>query len=88
MQFMITYTIKPKNHKDAMTRFLETGALPPEGIKMLGRWHQPSLNHGYAIAEADSAVALAVWANKWADLITIEIIPVINDEELQIALNA
>ncbi|MGV7221994.1 MAG: DUF3303 domain-containing protein [Nitrospinales bacterium] len=88
MLYMITWTIKPEHHSDAMIRFLETGALPPEDVKMLGRWHEPNLRKGYAIAEVTDLTALGIWANKWADLITLEINPVLNDEEMQRALNS
>jgi Protein of unknown function (DUF3303) len=41
MKFMVTFTGKPPHFKEAISRFLKTGAVPPEGVKMLGRWHGP-----------------------------------------------
>ncbi len=36
MKFMVTFTGKPAHFKEAISRFLKTGAAPPEGVKMLG----------------------------------------------------
>ena len=41
-------------------RFLKTGAPPPAGVKMLGRWHGMS-GGGVLIAETDDAKALYSW---------------------------
>ena len=38
MKFMVTFTGKPSHFKEAVSRFVKTGAAPPEGVKMLGRW--------------------------------------------------
>ncbi len=35
----------------AVARFLETGGAPPEGVKMLGRWHGMN-GQGFAISES------------------------------------
>ena len=85
---MFTYTIKPDHQNSSMKRFLETGALPPEGVKMLGRWHEPTTQKGFILAEAENLTALGVWSNQWADLISLEISPVLNDEEMQMALSS
>jgi hypothetical protein len=85
---MFTYTIKPNNQNDSMKRFLETGALPPEDVKMLGRWHEPTTQKGFILTEAENLTVLGIWSNQWADLISLEVSPVLNDEEMQIALSA
>ena len=33
MQFMCTWKLPPASYKQALARFLETGAAPPEGLK-------------------------------------------------------
>lgn len=41
--FMMHWKINthPSNHKDAVDKFLSTGAPMPDGCKQLGRWHAP-----------------------------------------------
>ena len=81
MKFISKYTIRPEHRNDAIKRFLESGGQPPEGVKLLGRWHTPSDRTGYSLVEADDAVAMARWSHQWTDLLTIESSVVIDDEE-------
>jgi len=37
MQFMVTYSIDIPQRASAEARFLETGGMPPDGVKMLCR---------------------------------------------------
>jgi hypothetical protein len=41
MKFMISWKIPPGSHKPAAEGFLRSGAPPPPGLKMIGRWHAP-----------------------------------------------
>ncbi|UCF45614.1 MAG: DUF3303 family protein, partial [Myxococcales bacterium] len=54
---------------------------PPDGVKMIGRWHNASNRTGYSLFEADDAVAMGKWSHQWSDLLTIETSVVIDDEE-------
>jgi hypothetical protein len=51
MKFMVTWTIAPSQQKESTTRFVQTGGWPPQGVKMLGRWHGPSM--GFVLAEGN-----------------------------------
>lgn len=82
MHFMIIWTFKPEHSEDAIARFTETGATPPEGVKMLARWHDVSGRRGFAIAQTDDAVAASKWCYQWSDLLSFEVIPVLDDEQL------
>ena len=82
MRFMVTYTIKPEARPAAVEKFVETGGPPPEGVTMLGRWHDAGLLRGYTLCESDSVVQVAKWTREWADHITQEVVPVLNDEEI------
>lgn len=35
---MITFALTTRDYKERVTRFLETGAPPPDGVTMHGRW--------------------------------------------------
>jgi hypothetical protein len=82
MHLMVIWTIKPENSKAAIQRFTETGAPPPEGVSMLSRWHDVSGGRGFSIAEADDAAAVSKWCHQWSDLLSFEIIPVLDDQQL------
>jgi len=66
---------------EARGHFKQTGALPPAGVTMLGRCHSVEGLRGFTIAESSDAVAVAKWVQSWTDLLTFEIVPVVNDEE-------
>ncbi|MDH3377074.1 MAG: DUF3303 domain-containing protein [Gammaproteobacteria bacterium] len=82
MHFITIWTFKPEQSKDAIERFKATGAMPPEGVTMLARWHDVAGNRGFAISECDDAVAASKWCHEWSDLLTFEVIPVLSDEQL------
>jgi hypothetical protein len=79
MKFMITWKISPAAYKMALERFLETGAPAPEGLKTLGRWHTAGSSKGFHLVEGSDA-ALAEINAQWADLLELEVTPVIEDD--------
>ena len=79
MKFMITWKVPPANYKDAVARFLETGGSVPAGLKMLGRWHTTD-GRGFLLVEG-TETALAENYAQWADLLEIEVAPVLEDAE-------
>jgi Protein of unknown function (DUF3303) len=80
MKFMVTFTGKPAHFKEATSRFLKTGAAPPEGVKMLGRWHGPFT--GWVLAQTDDLKKVYEWTTKWSDLLEFTVVPVLEDAEL------
>ena len=79
MKFMITWSVKPTQQKEATARFLETGGGPPAGVKMLGRWHGAGL--GYVLGETNDAKAIYEWTARWTDLLEFVVTPVMEDAE-------
>ena len=82
MTFHITYQFLPGQRDAAQKRFQETGALPPAGVTMTGRWHCAQGHRGFLIAESSDAEAIAKWIQDWTDLLTFEVTPVLTDEQL------
>lgn len=82
MLFHITYEFSPHERDNAQERFKETGAPPPDGVKMHGRWHSAAGHVGFLIAESSDAVAICKWTQSWTDLLSFEITPVVTDEEV------
>ena len=81
MIHVIAWNFKPE-HRDAIqARFKQTGGLPPEGVKMLGRWHGIGTNKGVCVAESSDALAVARWAQQWSDLMSFDIYPALTDAD-------
>ena len=80
MIFHVTFEYPPA-HRDAVhERFKQTGAPPPSGVTMSGRWHDVAGNRGFLVAESDSADAVAAWLQEWSELISFDVTPVLTDE--------
>ena len=78
MHFMITWKLPPTSYKQALARFLETGAPSPEGLKSLGRWHAAGSTSGFHLVEGTEA-ALMESVAIWADLMEVHVVPVVDD---------
>lgn len=82
MLFVTTVRTPSSNYKAVTKRFKAGGAPPPVGIKMLGRWHRADGSGAVIVCETDDAVALAKWTREWADVLSIEVVPVLTDAEM------
>jgi hypothetical protein len=88
MRFGIWYILAAPYYREAVTRFLETGGMPPKGIKLEERWHSVTANKGFIVASTKDPEALYQWMASWADLIHFEISPVLDDKETQSVLKS
>ena len=80
MLFMTRWKIRDRDA--AIERFTRTGAQPPQGIRLIGRWHDVASQTGFAISEADDASTMARWALSWNDVLEMDVRPALNDEQL------
>ena len=85
---MLTFDWNPntETRAEAVERFRKTGALPPEGVKLLGRWTRADFSGGFDLLERGDAKKLFEFAYMWGTLMELEIIPVLDDQELKAAL--
>ncbi len=81
MKFMSTWALLPGSVRTAAEQFLAGGGLEGEGVTLLGRWHKADCSGGFSLYESNSAAALHLGAAKWADLISITTMPVLEDGE-------
>jgi hypothetical protein len=86
MKFIVQWSGEPSAELAVIERFMKTGGQPPEGIKLVGRWHAIGGLHGVAIVEADDTRAMAAMSLQWADLLSVRVFPALTDEELGGAL--
>jgi hypothetical protein len=82
MLYMTVYSFRPQNRDATVARFKKTGGPPPDGVKMIGRWHDAGMHRGWVLAESDSVEGVARWCHQWADLISFQIVPVLDDEQI------
>jgi len=80
MQYIVSWSLPTSTYNAAASRFLQGGALPPAGVKMIGRWHGMS-GKGFAVVEATDAKALYAWVIEWSDLLEIETTPCLGDTD-------
>ena len=80
MKFIVKWNLPKSTVPATEKRFLETGAQPPAGVKMIGRWHGLS-GGGVLIAETNDAKALYAWLGYWNDLLEFETTPCLEDAE-------
>jgi hypothetical protein len=81
MKFMTTWAALPGAAHECIELFLAGQAAPQEGVTLLGRWHNVDFSGGYTLVETDDAVALHRGSARWADLLELSIVPVIEDAE-------
>ena len=82
MLFKFAWTHSPTARDSTIKKFMETGGMPPVGVTMLARYHHVDGTGGFAIAESESAAALADWSLEWNGMIPIHITPLMDDETI------
>jgi hypothetical protein len=81
VKFMLSWRTRPGLYKAALTQFLETGAPPPKGVATVARYHVPGSIQGWHLMETNDVTALAEHVATWADLLEMEVSPVIEDAQ-------
>jgi hypothetical protein len=82
MLFMNSYRIRPGQRDEAIRRFAKNGGQPPQGVKLVGRWHDAAGGTGFTISETDDASKMAQWALEWNDVMELDVRPALTDEQL------
>ena len=59
MRLMLTFTIRPKERDEAISRFKAAGGQLPEGVKLLSRWTAADLSGGFDLLDCEDVKALA-----------------------------
>jgi hypothetical protein len=79
MLFMTEYSVRPGCWKEAAERFLGGKGAPPDGVKLLGRWHNADMSGGYSLIETGDMAAAYAFAAEWSDILDQRTHPVIED---------
>lgn len=84
MKYLCYFTTEPNTAQqtEAIRRFKETGGQPPAGARLLGRWIRADFRGGIVLLESDDPKALTQFGLMWSDVMTLEIVPVVEDQDL------
>lgn len=82
MKYITTWIYEPSNVEAITERFKKTGGQPPEGVTMLGRWFDVAGGRGFALTESTDPIAMSKWTRDWSDLMSFEVTPVLDDEQM------
>ena len=88
MHYMFNIHLPSDTLDERTARFLETGGLPPTGVTMHARWHSLGLDQVFVHVESDDPAAIYRYAAMWADVLEIEVVPVIEDAEAAAVLQS
>src|ERR1700736_690993 len=78
MKYISSWTVPQSSFNAAVARFLETGGAPPEGVKMLGRWHGMN-GEGFAISESTDAKEVFRCGAQWSGVRELTVTPCVED---------
>lgn len=83
MLFVGIQTWEPSATEVLTKRMTEKGFPVPEGVELIGLYHDLGGGRSFALLETDDPQALATSSMRWADLLKMEIVPVIQFLEMQ-----
>lgn len=88
MKFIMAFNlpIDAQLRSDVMERFQNDKLYPTQGVTVVGRWTKADLSGGYNLLETDDPKKLTEFSYKWSDILDLSISPVLDDEELDEAL--
>jgi hypothetical protein len=86
MKVMTTWSVKDGAIREAVAKFLAGEAAPQPGVALLGRWHSVDLSAGFSLYETNDPAALYAGAAKWAELMDLQTMVVVEDGEAGAAL--
>ena len=76
MLFMVIETFHAGQAPAVYRRFRDRGRMAPDGVRYVSSWVDFEFHRCFQVMEADDEAPLLTWAERWADLIDFEIVPV------------
>lgn len=86
MKFLITWTLHEEKRHDTLALFAQMSdeqenSMMPEGMSLIGRWHDLVGGTGAAVYEVENASVISAYALQWNRFMDLEIVPVVDDNE-------
>jgi Protein of unknown function (DUF3303) len=87
MMFMVVETFRNQDAKAIYRRLREKGRMMPDGLKFRSSWVAADLGRCFQLMEADDITLLQRWIAAWSDLMTFEVVPVVEGKDTTQALS-
>jgi Domain of unknown function (DUF3303) len=62
-------------------RFRDQGRMAPDGLRYVQSWVTADFERCFQIMECDDPAILSQWMDRWRDLVTFEVLPVITSAD-------
>jgi hypothetical protein len=82
MLFMTIYTWDPAQRNEIVKRRFEIGLTISKEAKLIGEWIDLGGGRGFLLYETGDAKGMMEGTMRWGDLMSFEIVPVIQAEEV------
>jgi hypothetical protein len=81
MKFHVHFTYESQD-REKVLRFLESGGLSSDAVKVKGAWIAAETGFGFAILEADDAKPLYELCAEWSEYGQLQLTPLISVRDL------
>ena len=75
-RYMVIETFLPGCRQKVYERFHAQGRMLPEGLCYLDSWLEKDGDRCFQLMEADEHALFTVWADRWKDLVSFEVIEI------------
>ncbi|NAY93323.1 DUF3303 domain-containing protein [Muricauda sp. JGD-17] len=76
-KYMIVENFKPDCSSKVYQRHIDKGRMLPDGLYYLHSWLNEDKNVCFQLMETNDEELIAIWTDKWKDLIDFEVYPII-----------
>jgi hypothetical protein len=88
MLFMVIETFLNHDAKAIYGRLRDKGRQMPEGLTFIDSWVSVELGRCFQLMETNEVTLLQRWIAEWSDLMSFEVVPVVQSRQTAIALGA
>ena len=88
MLFMVIETFHNNDAKAIYGRLRDKGRQMPEGLTFIDSWVSVELGRCFQLMETNEVTLLQRWIAEWSDLMSFEVVPVVQSRQTAIALGA
>lgn len=81
MLYMIVEHFKNQDALPVYRRFRDHGRLAPDGLQYVSSWVDEKFERCFQLMEADDRSQIDEWIQKWSDIVSFEVYPVISSKE-------
>jgi hypothetical protein len=88
MLYMVVEHSRDGDPAPVYRRFRDQGRLAPEGLRYVASWVTDDFRRCFQVMECEDPRLLDQWTARWADLIDLEVLPVVTSAAAAAAVAA